>query len=287
LYDHQSSTYTSLENLPAFVHDYWVSPDGNFILLKKGFIFEPNIWQDDRYYIIDLEKQTTELIPLPENSDNPTLSWFSDAAIGITHQINFFGGADFSLVDLQTMEANRVVEGPFTGIYPFAAHLLVLRSDPQAKTTSISLQTLGNESLSEKTLNGLCYMKRRIDDQRLLMNCETESILIEGETLSDTPFNAPVSLFSQSPDRSHVIITYDGDQTILYNSNLENPQQLQLEESPMQILWLPDSSGFLYRASNHLYYYQLASQTHQILYSSEFFRDYRNLNAIWIRQDEN
>ena len=45
-----------VESMPALVGDFQVSPDGNLVLVKKGYIFDPGTWQDDRYYLIDMSR---------------------------------------------------------------------------------------------------------------------------------------------------------------------------------------------------------------------------------------
>jgi len=69
----------------------------------------------------------------------------------------------------------------------------------------------------------------------------------------------------------------------LVDSALKDRQELNLAGDPLEILWLPDSSGFLYRTARHLYHYDLATAVNHQLLMSDFFGDYRNLNAVWIQ----
>jgi hypothetical protein len=78
-----------------------------------------------------------------------------------------------------------------------------------------------------------------------------------------------------------VIVTREG-KSFLLNAALDEWQSLPLTGSPLEIRWMPDSSGFLYRTLGELHYFNLKTEQSRLLYTSDLFGDYTNLNAVWI-----
>lgn len=283
LSDIESGQTTQLEDLPGLVEDYWLAPDGETILLKKGYVFDPGVWQDDRYYLVNLDDGTTAAIPLPTTGQNPSIFWLTNDYIGVIHQRELVGGQDFSLINRQDLQTTLVVPGDFTGVYAFSSHILSFHEDPQNLNTTLMVRTFDGQVVSSQQIDGRCTMTASVDAQRILLNCEQDSILIEGVELTQTPFGPPIFIFSQSPSRERVVlITRNGDATLL-NGALNNLQELNLAGDTLEILWLPDSSGFLYRTARHLYHHDLTTADNHQLLMSNFFGDYRNLNAVWIQ----
>jgi len=285
LFDRQKGEGEKIERMPALVENYWVGPDGNLLLLKKGYVFDPRTWQDDRYYLLDLDAGTTTPLILPEDVDNPTISWFTAEWIGITHQIEPVGGYGFSLFDVTTMETIPVIQESFTGIYPFGNELLILQHDREDNATLFTLQKPNGVVVADREVIGQCFFRAQVDPQNLLFACEEESILLSHQGLTIQPFGKPITLFSRSPNPTvFLVITKDGD-VILYQETLERFITIDLEGNPSEILWMPDGAGFLYRTSTRLFYYDLQKGSSQFLISSDLFGDYRNLNATWIVSD--
>jgi hypothetical protein len=283
LHNLQTGTHTPLEEQPGLVEEFWVEPKGEKILLKKGFMFDAGVWQDDRYYLVGVMQGQAEPIILPENADNPLVFWFSPDKIGIIHQPALTGGEDFSVRDAVTLERVQLVSGPFTGVYPLGKHLLSLHHDPETKISLLILRSMDSQKIfKSETITGICFLNARVDDHRLLLNCEEESILLE-EDLVLTPIGKPTLLFVHSPNKSLILrVTRDG-QTTLLTDTLEFVKEITLEADPKEIVWLPDSSAFLYRTARHLYLYCLETGQNQHLLTSDLFGDYRNLNAVWIQ----
>lgn len=274
-----------VESMPALVEDFQVSPDGNFVLVKKGYIFDPGTWQDDRYYLIDMAQNTATPLTLPENVSNPTLSWFTNNLIGITHHIDIVGGTDFSLLDVHSLETNLLIKGSFSGIFPIGNNILILQHNREAQQTVLSLRKIDGQITSEAVIEDLCFFRAEIDAQHLLLNCEQESLILSVEELTIETFDKPVTLFSPSPDRRFFPVLLREKGVKLCEDGLENCKGTSLEAMPSEFLWLPDSSGFLYRTPTSLYHFNLVNETSQFLISSDLFGDYRNLNATWISID--
>lgn len=282
LYDRSYGESKKIESEPALVEDFWVGPDGNLLLLKKSYVFDPRAWQDDRYYLVNLENGTATMLTLPEDIHQPALSWFSANTVSITHQIELAGGNGFSLLDVDTLTIFPLIEGSFSSVLLWGNDLLVVQHDREEQRTLLSLRDLTGQTIFERDIQGLCFMRAQVDSTRVVFNCEQESLLLTKENLSAETFGKPVSLFSRAPDSATFLVIDQVGEAFLTTTKLLTKKPITLEELPAQMLWLPDSSGFLYRAHTRLFFYDLMTETSQLLISSEFFGDYRNLNTVWI-----
>ena len=282
LHDLQSGESELLETEGGIIEDYWVSPDNKRILLKKGFLIDPLHWEDDHYYLLDLKEKSIVTIQMPDDADMPSIFWFSSEYIGIIHQSEIVGGKNFSLLDINTMKSSLVVPESFTGQNNSGKNLLTLHQDRQNRTTTMKIQELTGETVGSKEIEGICYIRAIVNEQICLLSCETESFLFDLATFSLDPFNDLIQTVSLAPDRSQILVINRQYQTRICEPDLAECQKLVLDGDPLEIFWLPDSSGFLYRSSSRLYHYDLESNTYNILLSSDLFSDYRNLNAVWV-----
>jgi hypothetical protein len=269
---------TPLENETGFVQSVWVNPDGESLLLKKSLIFDANVWEDDAYYWVDLVTHEVRPLPLPEDVDNPSVGWFDQNHIQIVHQTGIAGSMGFSLLDIESMKSTLLVDRPFTGIRKLGDAIVVLTKDDASASTEFDLIFLQGESLAAQSLPGVCPRSFSIG-QKLLVNCEEESVLLDKD-LAQSPFGAPISQIVSAPIGA-IVLTRENE-AFLYDPSLENRQPLELAGEPLEFLWLPDSSGFLYRTYGMIYYYDLLTRSSQFLLGSDLFTDYRNLNAAWI-----
>lgn len=283
LYDIASKTWVSLENQPGLVLDYQIAPGGSHILLKKGYINEPADWKHHRYYLVDVAARESQPIPLPVFVDNPRFTWLNHDTIGITHQMQPVGGVDFSIFDLEKRALTQVIKGPFTHISGYDQNLLSIKHSNETGITTISLITYDGETLIQEDLNDHCIYRGRVDEY-ILVNCKTDSLLLD-ENLKITPLGKLVSHLSSAPGGDSVIFVNRDGETFLLDQNTLERQPLILEGSPLEIRWLPDSSGFLYRLSGKLYLYNFANQKSTLLLTSAHLSDYTNINAVWINTD--
>jgi hypothetical protein len=120
------------------------------------------------------------------------------------------------------------------------------------------------------------------------MNCGLQSYMVEfqGQNLAVTPFGPALFLLASSPDGKMALRLNQDTTAILLDGSLNEVESIMLESEPVEIRWLPDSSGFLYRTPLSLYLYLVEAQTSTFLLDSQLFRDYRNLNAVWIHLEE-
>jgi hypothetical protein len=58
---------------------------------------------------------------------------------------------------------------------------------------------------------------------------------------------------------------------------------LELEGRPLEIRWVPDGTGFLYRITGKLLIYDLESGESSLLLNAQSLGDYTNINAVWIK----
>ncbi len=269
-----------LEDLPGLVQDAWISPNGNDILLKKGYNFEPGIWQDDQYYLVDIEQRKAERIPLPVDVRNPSLFWQSSQSIGIIHQTVLTGGVNVSIIDAASLETTQIIDGAFTFLYSYSDSFLILRQDQEEKTSDLSIIDFNGQELHSHTLDQLCSLKT-VFNERIILNCETQSLLLDSD-LQEHLFGDPVFLLNPSPDGQTSVLVTRTDSVSLLDDSLEMSRSLTLNGIPLEIRWLPDSSGFIYRTRGELHHYDLSSEKDRILLASDLFSDYTNLNAVWV-----
>lgn len=274
-----------LEQNPQFVEDYWLNPGDEKVLLKKGFSVAPNDWRDDHYFILNFVSETSFEIPIPENSEKPSIFWFSDDLIGIIHQTGFAGSTDFSLFTLSDLDSRLIINDTFSSLHTFGPDILTIYQDRDKHSTNLTLYSINGDVLATQELTGICSIKRKINSSSLILNCEAESKLVEGQELTVTDFGEPIFLISRSPDRQIYILITEDKNTSLVSSDLQEQTPIQLQGEPLEILWLPDSSGFLYRTARELIHYDISSSANTLLLTSDLFGDYRNLNAVWLTLD--
>ncbi len=280
-YDRSNEQVRRLENAPGLVEDFWISPDGSKVLVMKAFAFEPALWQDRRYYIIDFQSQETTPVPLPNNVDRPNISWLNAYTLGVTHQTEPVGGIDFSVIDIETMALRQIVQGEFVGIRRYGDNLILIQQNMGVSSTRIAEIDFTGETLRSIMIEAVCFVHAQIGT-RIVLNCENESLLL-GADFELQPLGEPILLLSGSPDGQYFLLVnregkvYLSDQTLL-----ERQEMSDLSGTPLEIRWLPDSTGFLYRTQGQLHHYDLVSSQSRLLLETDMFSDYANINAIWV-----
>lgn len=278
--EHLTGTRTLLEDLPGLVETYQVNATGEWILLKKGYNFEPGVWEDDAYYILHIADRQVAALPLPKDSANPSVSWFTADSIGIIHQTQPAGGVGFTLLDVESGQAHTVVEGAFTSLHQFKGNLLLIQQPPDSGETHLQILDPTGTVQVQQTLTDSCFLNALTSD-RIILNCETESQILDAN-LQARPFGDPVFLLSAAPDGANFVLVTRTDECFLLDSSLENSQPLVLAGVPLEVRWLPNSSGFLYRTLGKLYQYDLITGNSLLWLESDLFGDYTHLNAVWI-----
>lgn len=272
---------TKLEREPGILENFWVR--GEKILIKKGYVFEPGFWQDDAYFVIDRESGEMTAIPLPADVDRPAIGWLSDNSLKITHQTDPAGGIGFSILDLDTLAWEPVVESAFSAIRAYQDGWLLFTQDATARTTRIQRLSIKGEPQIETTLPEPCFLNTLLGET-ILVNCETESLKLD-EALNAAPFSDPIFLLSGAPNGQTWILVTRTEAIHRLASDLAVQNSFTLEGSPLEIRWLPDSSGFLYRKKGRLYHYDLERGLNREILVSDLLNDYTNLNAVWINLD--
>ncbi len=273
-----SGEVETLETLPGLVEK--VSLYGNLVLLKKGYISEPGYWQDDQYAVLNLTTGEQQTIDLPENALNPILAWYDPATLSIIHQSQPVGGVNFSLLNLAEMTTQLVIDGQFSSVQPFQQGLLVFRPESESTRTVVERRDLSGELIQESVLPEQCTLNLIVRD-KIILNCETESLLMNPE-LETAPFSGPIFLLSGSPDGASWVRVERSGQTSLLDSSLADPQPIELQGAALEVRWLPDGTGFLYRTLGKLFLFDLETNESALLLESDLLGDYANLNAVWI-----
>lgn len=281
--DHQTGTRLQLEDQPGLVGEFRVSPDGETILVKKNLIFHPGAHPFDRYYLINVNDQSTQLVQLPEVVQNPSMSWFSGDTLSVIHQAFMTGGSGFSLVDTQTMQASQVFTGEFSSIRRIGSNLFIIQQDDQTGNTMFELMSIDGEVLASHTQPSRCFFQYLVGDQ-IIIQCDLQSFIMD-QDLNIDPFIDAIQSLSPSPDGSSYVMINRSENVFLLDSDLTVANDIPIEGIPIEIRWLPDSSGFLYRTHGRLDYFDLINQTNHLLLESDIFSDYTNINAIWINFD--
>lgn len=279
-YDLKSRSRTQLESEPGLVQSISPGPSGDWVLLKKGYHFEPNIWEDDRYFLIDVNESVSQPIPIPEGSNLPTVFWFDAEHIAIIHQARLVGGFDFSIFNVQTGQTTQVFSGEFTELSHWSGNILVLSPATSDNTTRIELRGLDGGIIRSETINSFCTISSIFDNQ-VILNCEIESLILD-ETLQIARFDDPVFILSSPPDGDPILSVVRTGEIKLFNADLRLVNSITLAEPPLEIRWMPDSSGFLYRGRGKIYWYDLSTQSSDLLIEADLFNDYTNINGVWI-----
>lgn len=281
--DHQTGVRHQLEDQPGLVEDYRIGPDGNQILLKKGLIFNPGTHRDKHYYLINVSEQSIQPILLPADTQNPSVTWFDKNTIGVIHHAFMAGGVGFSRINTVTMEATQVITGDFSELRRFGDYLFIIQRETDAETTTFNLLTLQGASVASQQIDRQCFIQFTVSN-RFIFQCELESFLLD-QNLNVEPFIDFVLNLSPAPDGSSFVMMNRSEQSFLLDAELNVQYELPLEEIPLEIQWLPNSNGFIYRTHTSLYYYDLTTQSVEHLLESDLFSDYTNINAVWVNLD--
>ena len=283
LFDLKKGEARQLETLPGLVKGFWVGPSGEDVLIKKSFVFEPGIWQDDRYYTLNLISQETKPVTLPNDSQNPTVFWLTHELIGIIHQSQTVGGIGFSVVNILTGEQQALIQDAFTTIRYFDDRLLIIQHHHEEQTTQITLMSFTIDDHLTRTMEGFCFFFR-FHNNLIILNCEDEGILLDND-LHLRVLTDPIFILAQAPDHKiNVLVTRTG-QTYLSDPTITSKTPILSGTHPLEIRWLPDSSGFLYRADGQLWLYDLQNKESHFLLTSPLFDDYTNINAVWVKSE--
>jgi hypothetical protein len=281
LYDHQTGLRIQLEDLPGLVENFSVGSDGNTILLKKGLVFMPGAYRDNHYYLLNVNDQTTLPLPLPEDVQNPSVTWFDQDTIGIIHQAYMSGGSGFSLMEINSRIPTQIITGEFFDLRHFGDHLFYIQRAMEPESTTFNLITQDGQRVASRQVDKRCFYQYAAANW-IVVQCELESFLLDQDLIMEPFFDFLLTL-SPSPDRSTYVMNNRSEQSFLLDTGLQVIDELLLEETPLEILWLPDSTGFLYRTHGKLYFHDLFSKASSLLIKSDLFSDYSNLNAVWIK----
>ena len=277
-YDLESGELSQLESEPGLIQTFTPGPTGENILINKGILFDQMIWEDDLYYVINVNDGTTQPINLPIDCDLPQVFWFDAEKIGIIHQAKLIGGINFSLFDIETGEMTQVFSGEFTELENFNGNLLILSPESSENSTRVSL--LFTEGKISQSIDALCTINH-VFETSFSLNCELDSLILDNN-LKLTRFDDPIFILSSAPSGEKIISVLRTGEIKLLDANLETEKSITLAEPPLEIHWRPDSSGFIFRSRGKIFWYDLSTESSDLLVESDLFSDYTNVNGIWI-----
>ena len=281
LQDLQTGNRIQLEDSAGLIEAFWIGPNPELILVKKGYVFEPGVWKDDRYFLVDVSAGTTRPLPLPKDINNPAVFWITATKLGVIHQIQPMGGIGYSVIDVNEMEVTVLTSELFTQVVPFENNFLMLQPGANLYSTVVQIREVDGLIRRQKELGENCRLSKIIEGH-IIMNCEHESLVMD-EQLTDQHFSDPIYSITPSPNgESIILVTRPGEVRILHGI-FGKSQPIELVSAPLEVRWLPDATGFLYRTLGKLYMYDIAAAESRLLIESDSFADYTNINAAWIK----
>ncbi len=280
LNDHQTDHSRQLEAFPGFVYDVSISPFNDLILLKKGFIFTPTIKQDKLYYLVDANEFTTQSIQIPSDIINPSLFWVSNNMIGMVHRPHLSGGSGFTLYDVESHRFTRIIDSDFQDLRHFHDLFLVFKNYKETNSTVIELVSFTGESIAALNLEKRCRFQAAYAS-KFMIQCESTTYILDKQ-LGIKPFVDSFTLLSPSPDGQYYVMVNHQSKSFLLDDNFQIITELNLQDTPLEILWLGNAVGFIYRSLGQVYFYNLPNQTNNLLFESDIYSDYTNLNVILI-----
>ena len=268
-----------LEDHPGLVKNISISSDSNLILLEKGFIFMPAANNDNNFYLIDVNEPKSIPIQLPENIFNPFLFWISEDLIGVIHETHLSGGAKFSLYNINTNTLVQIINEGFYDLRQFADKLLIFRKTIE-HFSLIDFYSFEGELLGSQSFDQNCHFYAALSDA-FVMQCTTNTYIID-KNLQAQPLFDTFTILSPAPNGHSIVTVNRSGQSFLLDANFNNQFKLDLKETPLEIIWLPNSNGFMYRVLGSLHYYDIINQTDYFLFESDLLSDYTNLNIVLV-----
>jgi hypothetical protein len=211
------------------------------------------------------------------------VGWITEGWIGITHQNRIAGSENFSLINVEDMQIIPIRKGLFDAVrYQQSSLFFLSRNDDPWKTT-LARYTQMALLEQEIIIDGFCsWLSPSYYNEKLILNCETKAYLVD-DSLKITEYFTPLALFAPAPDQQKAVVTAKNSSDVfLEQKQTGTPTQLALSDAPLEILWRPDSLGFLYRSLTDLYYYDLETSQETWMTGLNEIGDYTNLNAVWI-----
>ncbi|MCJ7694037.1 MAG: hypothetical protein MUO40_01285, partial [Anaerolineaceae bacterium] len=228
-------------------------------------------------------------LPIPEQQEGEIieLSWFDSDNI----LISIFNSLEFSYTqlgyfNLLDQQYREMTTSHFQKLIQLNEEVVLLSQDIQKKISQLDIYSLGNfsqtlvldENCTQVHLSPLpCF--------NLIVTCKQNSYSLDNNFSITLLPEIQGELFF-SPDNKFIIIdqtnSSDDQQSLLtlMNADFSSIREYHAS-STRQVVWQPDSQGFLYLTLEGLYYVSLPNGEPTRVY--EFNTDdYRYLDFIWI-----
>jgi hypothetical protein len=286
-YDLITGQKSQVEREEFFLEGIYLAPDKSSILLIKSPVPQLPDFPMINVVVIDPSLQIKHIPPLPSDMNlNYEYAWLDSNNLVITgFNVEDFTYSEIYKYSLNSNHAYIVENEPFLDFIFLDDEIFILKFDPVTQSSRI---TIRSDQYQDKTL-GIpveCNDLRRssINGYSVLVSCE------QGLFGIDPTFNlikiADISgniVFS--PDSRFLIQYSPSDPSISNNSiKLLDSNLGLLRELPVpdvrQIIWQPDSLGFLYLSMHGLFRVELPDGEPELLINNNM-DDYRHLDAAW------
>jgi len=243
-------------------------------------------------YLIDTQLNSNK-IALPSSA--PEISWQFESINAAELLVTSYDTARFAyrsiyLYDISTAAWELITDSPFTNYtYSNGVIHLLRNGDPQNPETIINHMlpkgevpsTSIDENCSNIIVSPLECCPLIIFCQQRLLGLDLASNIIQlspnQETLSFSPSNQMILTINSSDSTSQKasLNLWDSDFNLIREFNI----------APVhQVIWQPDSKGFLFLTLSGLFHVSLPDGE-PVLITSGFSDDYRYLDSVWVNQN--
>lgn len=286
-YDLSTKQVSQLEREIFFLEGIYPSPDGTNILLIKSPVPQLPDFHLINVFVINPSLAVT-YTPSISSDLNLTYEyyWMDNQRIAITgFNIEDFTYSEIYQYSLNSKEFLLLAKEPFSDFLITDNGIFTMKFDQDSQTTRVYI---GSKEDQNKIMNipGECsnLMRSSIPGYTILASCEQglfgispNYVLSKFADISGNILFSPDAQFfiqygsSVSPDSKDSIKLLDTNFTLLRDIEVSDVRQ---------IIWQPDSKGFLYLSMQGLFKVKLPNGEPELLIRNNT-DDYRNLDAVW------
>ncbi len=289
-YNMQNGKSTQLENEPGYFDSIKLSPDGTKILQVKSPVPQLTDFSLITPLIIN---PSGSLIYLPIfNTDgiySSSYDWLDNQTLIITeYDFEQKQYSSLSLYDLNTGQITRISKGAFTAYLSNDDSLVLLTSSGDGAISEIKIY---QNSIMRKSMTIQDNCKRLIhapnSDYPTIVSCSMAIYGITPEVGLDRVISLPGNIVF-SPDGNYLLhypLTFQSEMhselTIFSTIDFEPIRKLPVEII-RQVMWYPDSQGFLFLSQQGLINVFPIDGEPNLIYHVNT-DDYRKLDALWFQ----
>jgi len=286
-YDLSTKQVSQLEREIYFLEGIYPSPDESSILVIKSPVPQLTEFPIVNVLVIDPSLAVMHIPPISSDLDLAyEYSWLdANSLIIVGFNVEDFIYSEIFRFSLNSKKSMLITNDPFSDFFISSIGILTMKFDQVTQSTRIFI---GSEEHQNKifTIPGECndLLRSSIPGYAVIASCDQglfgigpTYVLSKIGDISGNLVFSPSSRFSilyTSPDLT------DGNNTIKL---LDKDFSLLLEimvPDVRQIIWLPDSQGFLYLSMQGLFRVMFPGGEPELLIQNNT-DDYRHLDAVW------